>query len=94
MKFSCEKSTFLDAINITSRAVSTKSTIAVLEGIRITAANTLVLAGYDLSIGIRTGIDADIIEQGEIVLNAKLLSDIVRKLPNDIIYVETDEKYV
>lgn len=92
MKFSCEKSTFLDAINITSRAVSTKSTIAVLEGIRITATNTLVLAGYDLSIGIRTGIDADIIEQGEIVLNAKLLGDIIRKLPNDIIYVETDEK--
>lgn len=92
MKFSCEKSTFLDAISITSRAVSTKSTIAILEGIRITATDNLTLSGYDLSIGIRTQITAQITQPGEIVLNAKLLGDIIRKLPNDTIYIETDEK--
>ncbi len=92
MKFSCEKSTLIDAISIASRAVSSKSTIALLEGLRITAADQLTLAGYDLSIGIRTSVDADIIEAGEIVLSAKLFGEIVRKLPNDIVYVETDEK--
>lgn len=92
MRFSCEKSTLLDAINTASRAVSTKSTIALLEGLRITADSCLTLAGYDLSIGICTNIDTDIIEPGEIVLNAKLFGDIVRKLPDDIVYVETDEK--
>lgn len=92
MKFSCEKSTLLDAISTASRAVSTKSTIALLEGLRITAASRLTLAGYDLSMGIRTSIDADIVEGGEIVLSAKLFGDIVRKLPDDTVYVETDEK--
>ena len=92
MKFSCEKTAFLDAISIASRAVSTKSTIAILEGLRITAADTLTLSGYDLSMGIRTEVEADILEPGEIVLSAKLLGDIVRKLPNDVVYVETDEK--
>lgn len=92
MKFSCEKSTLIDAISTASRAVSTKSTIALLEGLRITAADRLTLAGYDLAMGIRTSIDADIIEQGEIILSAKLFGDIVRKLPDDIVYVETDEK--
>lgn len=92
MKFSCEKSTLIDAIQIASRAVSSKSTIALLEGLRITASDRLTLAGYDLAMGIRTSIDADILEAGEIVLGAKLFGDIVRKLPDDIVYVETDEK--
>lgn len=92
MKFSCEKSTLFDAINTASRAVSSKSTIALLEGLRLTASDTLTIAGYDLQIGIRTTIEADIIEPGEIVLNARLFGDIVRKLPDDVVYVETDDK--
>lgn len=92
MKFSCEKSAFLDAISISSRAVSTKSTIAILEGLRLTASETLTLAGYDLAMGIKTEVEADVIEPGEIVLNAKILGDIVRKLPDDVVYFETDDK--
>lgn len=92
MKFSCEKTTLLDAIGTSSRAVSTKSTIALLEGLRLTASDQLRLAGYNLSMGIRTAVDADVIEPGEIVLNARIFGDIVRKLPNDIVYLETDEK--
>ena len=92
MKFSCEKSTLLDAIHTASRAVSTKSTIAILEGLKITADEKLTITGYDLAMGIRTCLDADIVQIGEIVLNAKILGDIIRKLPDDIIFFETDEK--
>ena len=92
MKFSCEKSTFVDAIQIASRAVSNKSPNALLEGLRITASDKLTLAGYNLVMGIKTSLDADIIEAGEMVLGAKLFGDIVRKLPDDLVYVETDEK--
>lgn len=92
MKFSCEKSTLLDAINTSSRAVSGKSAIALLEGLLIQAGDRLALTGYDLSLGIRTTVDADIIEPGEVVLNARILGDIIRKLPDDAVYVETDEK--
>lgn len=91
MKFSCEKSILLEAIQITSRAVSNKSTINILEGLKITATDKLTLTGYDLSIGIKTNIEAHITQKGNIVLSAKLFGDIIRKLPNDIIYFETDE---
>ena len=80
----------LEAIHIASRAVSNKTTIAILEGLRITAGENLTFTGYNLSIGIKTTVDADIIEAGEIVLNAKLFGDIIRKLPDDIVYIETN----
>ncbi|MGE4548237.1 MAG: DNA polymerase III subunit beta [Intestinibacillus sp.] len=92
MKFSCEKSTLLDAVNISSRAVSGKSAIALLEGLLIQASDRLELTGYDLTLGIRTTVDADVIEPGAVVLGARILGDIIRKLPDETVYIETDEK--
>lgn len=91
MKFSCEKAQLLEAISTASRAVTTRSTIALLEGLRITATDQLTLAGYDLSIGIKTKVEADIVEPGEVVLSAKLLGDIVRKLPDDVIWIDVNK---
>ena len=85
MKFSCEKETLLSLIGTASRAVTGKSAMPLLEGLLVTAdANTLTLTGYDLSMGIRTTTEADVIEPGSIVLNARLFYDIVRKLPQDV----------
>ncbi len=93
MKFSCEKNELLTSINTASRAVTGKSPMPLLEGLLLNAENNiLTLTGYDLSMGIRTTAPANIIEPGKIVINAKLLSDIVKKLPQDTIYLETDEK--
>ncbi len=93
MKFSCEKETLLSLIGTASRAVTGKSAMPLLEGLLVTAdANTLTLTGYDLSMGIRTTTEADVIEPGSIVLNARLFYDIVRKLPQDVVYLETDDK--
>ena len=64
-----------------------------LEGLLITAeAGSLTLTGYDLSMGIRTTAEAEVMEPGSIVLNARLFYDIVRKLPQDAVYLETDDK--
>ncbi len=93
MKFSCEKNELMTSINTASRAVTGKSSMPLLEGLLLNAEkNTLTITGYDLSMGIRTTTQADITEPGKIVLNAKLLSDIVKKLPQDTIYLETDDK--
>lgn len=92
MKFSCEKSTLLDAVSISSRAVSGKSAIALLEGLLFQATDHLMLTGYDLTLGIRTSISADIIEQGHAVLNARIFGDIIRKLPDDTVYIEINDK--
>lgn len=95
MKLSFNKTELAQAVSNVQRAVSTKNSIPALEGILIKAYdNKVTLCGYDLEIGIRTVIDATIVEEGEVVLSAKLFSDIVRRMPDEIITIETDEKLI
>ncbi len=86
MKFSCEKTLLLSAVNTTSRAVAPKSAIPALEGILVEANSTLSLTGYNLETGIRVQVAADINETGSLVLSARLFGEIVRKMPDDIVY--------
>ena len=93
MKFSCEEEIVLGLLGTASRAVTGKSSMPLLEGLLICAdASTLTVTGYDMSMGIRTTTETDVVEPGSIVINARLLLDIVRKLPNDVVYIETDDK--
>ena len=93
MKFSCEKETLLNLLNIASRAVTGKSSMPLLEGLLLAAdADILTITGYDLSMGIRTTAQVDVVEPGRIVLNSRLFCEIVRKLPQDVVYLETDDK--
>ena len=94
MKFSCEKFLLLLAIATPSHAALAKSSVPALEGLLIEADDNLRVSGYDLKTGIRTSTDADIIEPGKIVLNARLFGEIVRKLPDDIVTVTVDERYL
>ena len=95
MKFICSRQKLNEAVNNVQRAVSSKSTIPALEGILLKAHNgRLTLCGYDLEIGITTDMDADIYTEGAIVVAAKLFSDIIKKMPEDRISIETDEKFV
>ncbi len=95
MKITFNKTELVQAVSNVQRAVSTKNSIPALEGILIKAHdNKVTLCGYDLEIGIRTEIDATIVEEGEIVLSAKLFSEIVRRMPDELITIETDEKLI
>ncbi len=95
MKFNCNRQKLTEAVTNVQRAVSSKSTMPALEGILIKAFNNkITLCGYDLEIGITTTINADIKENGAIVLNAKLFSDIIRKMPENTISIETNEKFI
>ncbi len=94
MKFFCDTKAFSEAINIVSKAVAVKSPIPHLEGILLTATGgTLTLLSNNLEISIKTSLSANISEEGSIVLNSKMLSDIVRKLPEDVCEVTTNDKY-
>ena len=92
MKFSCEKSLLQAAINTASRAVSSKNPIPALEGLLLEAEYHLTVSGYNMQTGIRSTVDANIVETGVLVLNARLFGDIIRKLPDDILVLESDEK--
>ena len=94
MKFSCEKALLQAAISTTSRAVSPKSSIPALEGILLEAGNDLRLTGYNLETGIRTIVPADIREEGTLVLGARLFGEIVRKLPDDIATLQSENYMV
>ena len=85
MKISCLRSDLVTALSNVSRAVSTKAAIPALEGVLIKAyGSSLNVSGYNLEIGITTDIEATVNQEGEIVLSARLLLDIVRRLPEEI----------
>ncbi|MGN1432709.1 MAG: DNA polymerase III subunit beta [Ruminococcus sp.] len=95
MKISCLRTDLANAVSNVSRAVSTKAAIPALEGILIKAYdNKLNISGYNLEIGITTDIEATIQSEGEIVVSAKLFLDIVRRLPEEIVMIETDDRMV
>ena len=95
MKISCLRQTLVDAVLNVQKAVSAKSCLTALEGVLIkTKENAISLCGYDLELGITTEIPATIDEPGEIVINAKLLADIIRKAPAETVSINVDEKLI
>ena len=91
MKFICNTKELSAACNNVIRAVSTKVTIPTIEGILIECgSDTLSLTGYDFEFGINTIMSVDVVEPGAIVINAKVLCDIIRKLNNDEVTIETN----
>ncbi len=91
MKFICNTKELSAACNNVIRAVSTKVTIPTIEGILIECgSDTLSLTGYDFEFGINTIMSVDVVEPGAIVINAKVLCDIIRKLNNEEVSIETN----
>lgn len=95
MKIYCNTDDLSNAVNIVSKAVSSKSSIPYLEGVLLEAeCDRLYLTGNDLEICIKTSIPCNISEEGKIVLNCKMLSDIIRKLPKDVCEIKTENAAV
>lgn len=88
MKVICSKSNLLEGINIVQKAVSTKTTLQILEGILLEADSDFKMTGNDLEIGIECFVDADIREKGSIVLNSRMFGEIIRKLPDSEVLIE------
>lgn len=94
MKLICSKTNLQKGVNIVSKAVPTRTTMAILECILIDAStNEIKLTANDMELGIETKIEGEIIERGIIALDAKIFSEIVRKLPDSEIVIETDASF-
>lgn len=94
MKLICSKSNLLHGVNIVSKAVPTRTTMAILECLLIDAsANEIKLTANDMELGIETKIEGEIAERGVIALDAKIFSEIVRKLPDSDVTIETDASF-
>ena len=91
MKLSCEKHLLQAAVATCSRATAAKSPIPTLEGLLLEAGESLRITGYDLKKGIYTNIEAQVSEPGSIVLEAKLFGEMVRRMPDGIVSIASDE---
>ena len=93
MKIICDKDKILKAINSVTKAVASKTTMPILEGILIqTNDKEVKLTTYDLEIGIEYIIEAEVEEQGATVVNAIMFSEIIRKLPDTEIKIYINDK--
>ncbi len=94
MKFVCKKSDLLKGVNIVLKAVPSKTTMSILECILIDAsAGQIKMTANDMELGIETVIEGDIQEKGIIAIDAKIFSEIVRKLPDNDVTIETDANF-
>ena len=90
MKISCLQQNLSRGLAIVGRAVATRSNLPVLQNVKISTQNDmLVLTGTNLDIAITTKIGAQIEEEGEITIPARLLTDFVNTLPDDRIDIES-----
>lgn len=88
MRVVCSKENLMEGINIVQKAVSTKTTLPILEGILLEASDKLKLTGNDLEIGIECFVEADIQAAGSVVLNSRMFGDIVRRMPDSEVLIE------
>ncbi len=94
MKIVCDKSELLKSINISLKAVPVRSTIPVLECILISAGPAgIVFTTNDTELGIETYVKGEVLEPGVIAVQAKMFSEIARKLPMDEVIITSDENY-
>ena len=92
MKIICPKSVLAKGVNIVLKAVPSKTTMPILECILIDASNGKIkLTANDMELGIETEIEGEIIHDGIVALNAKIFSEIVRKLPDSDVIIDTED---
>lgn len=94
MKLICSKSNLLKGVNIVSKAVPSKTTMSILECILIDAsANDIKFTANDMELGIETKIEGEILQKGIIAVEAKVFSEIIRKLPDNDVTIESGSNY-
>lgn len=84
------KKELVDAINIVQKAIAVKSPMPILEGILLeTQGQSLILRGTDVDVAMESRFNTEILEGGKIVVDSRMFGDVIRKLPNNIITLET-----
>ena len=94
MKLVFSKSELSKGVNIVSKAIPTRTSMPILECIMIDSTEGQIkFTANDMELGIETIVEGDILEKGKIAIDAKIFSDIVRKLPDNDITIQTDDNY-
>lgn len=95
MVIKIQKETLAKALGTVIKAVPNKSTTPIMECVVIKATDNIKFIGNDTEMGIETTVeDAGILLRGEIAINAKILTELVKKLPEGEVCLETDDNYM
>lgn len=91
MHIICPREELQKGVSIVSKAVSNKTTMPILECILIqTKEGRILMTANDMELGIETEIHGMIEDNGRIAIDAKIFSEIVRRLPDNMVSIETD----
>ena len=94
MKFTCEKKILIDAVSNVSKAISEKAPFPALSGMKLKlSGQDLELTGYNMEIGIRTTVNVESSDSGQCIIDAGLFSNMLRKMPEEIVLVEISGNY-
>lgn len=95
MKIRCTKSELVKSTNIVMKAVSSKTTMPILESVLIESVNGCIkFTGNDMEMAIETLVKGEIEEEGTILVDAKMFSEFVRKMPSEEVVIKSDEDIV
>lgn len=92
MKFVCDKNKLCESVSIVSKAINNACAIDILKGIKIEAYEKIKMTGSDLDLSVESILDAEIYEKGSIIVDARIFFDIIRKLPDGMVEIETDSQ--
>ncbi len=91
MKFVCSKSNLISGLQIVSKAVASKTTMSILECILVdTTEGIIKFTANNIDLGIKTIVEGNIIERGFVAIESKIFFDIIRKLPDNDVTIESD----
>ncbi len=94
MKIICSKNSLLKSVNISLKAVPSKTTMPILSCILIdSSSNQIKFTSNDMELGIETIVEGTIVDRGTVALDAKIFSEIIRHLPDNDVTIATDEKH-
>ena len=95
MKFTCDRSALVDKLGVLARGVSTRSALPVLSGILLQAGEgRLDLYSTDMELSIKANFATPVETEGEIVVPARLFSDVIRNLPDEDVVIEAGDAAV
>jgi len=92
MKFQVNRDVFSEAVSFAVKLLPQRTTLPILSGVLIETTDTgLVLSSFDYEVSAQTQIDADVQEQGKILVSGRLLAEIASRLPNAPVEFSTDD---
>ncbi|MBQ4308890.1 MAG: DNA polymerase III subunit beta [Lachnospiraceae bacterium] len=94
MKISIQRSELAEALSIVTKAVPSRTTLPILECVLVEVSGSrAMISANDTEIGIQTIVKCETAEEGTVAIDAKIFTQIIRKLPENVVTIATDENY-